>query len=232
MSDNIENYKEENLILYKRIIDAYKTINNSTVRIRLISLLERLVNDQSVQVVIEDISNLVGSEKSAKVVLQGLIILNRLLLSNEIEHSQYERIYSLVTTLLPSKSYNVQRHSLFTLSIIIKGSSKFNDASLICKYCYSQDARVRAQALNSLLMIGLRNIKYCPILYAQAKIALKDDYECVRRAAIIVVFEIGLHYPDIEIVSDNLNLRLIDDAFETICTALCDLSTHVSTVSN
>lgn len=67
---------------------------------------------------------------------------------------------------------------------------------LVSKFTDSQDARVRAQSFNSILTMGKRGVKLSPNLYSRVTAALKDDYECVRKEALPLIFEIGTKHSE------------------------------------
>lgn len=67
---------------------------------------------------------------------------------------------------------------------------------LISKFTDSQDARVRAQSFNSILTMGKRGVKLSPKLYGRVAAALKDDYECVRKEALPLIYEIGTQHSE------------------------------------
>lgn len=98
---------------------------------------------------------------------------------------------------LTSPSHNVQRHALLLLGAFTPlAEAERETLDLIGKYTDSQDSRVRAQAFRSILMMGHRNVTLTPSLYPRATGSLEDDYECVRREALQLVYELGIKHPN------------------------------------
>lgn len=94
-------------------------------------------------------------------------------------------------------SHNVQRHALLLLGAFTSlAEAERETLDLISKYTDSQDSRVRAQAFRSILMMGRRNVILTPSLYPRAISSLQDDYECVRREALQLVYELGIKHPN------------------------------------
>lgn len=97
---------------------------------------------------------------------------------------------------LTSSSHNVQRHALLLLGAFTLPNEDRETLDLVSKYTDSQDSRVRAQAFRSILMMGRRNVILNPSLYPRATSSLQDDYECVRREALQLVYELGIRHPN------------------------------------
>lgn len=106
------------------------------------------------------------------------------------------KIVILAKLHLTSPSHNVQRHALLLLGAFSLATEERETLDLVSKYTDSQDSRVRSQAFRSILMMGRRNIILTPSLYTRATSSLQDDYECVRREALQLVFELGIRHPD------------------------------------
>lgn len=107
------------------------------------------------------------------------------------------KIVNFAKSLLYAPSHNVQRHALLLLGAF----SQLDDAEkdildLVGQYTDSQDSRVRAQAFRSILMLGQRGVQLPPSLYPRAIKSLNDDYECVRKEALQLVYEIGIKHPE------------------------------------
>lgn len=107
------------------------------------------------------------------------------------------RIVQFAKLQLTSASHNVQRHALLLLGAYLQlREAEKESLDLISKYTDSQDSRVRAQAFTAILMLGKRGAFLSPSLYPRATQALKDDYECVRKEALQLVFEMGVKHPE------------------------------------
>lgn len=99
---------------------------------------------------------------------------------------------------LTNPSHNVQRHALLLLGAFLQlREAEKESLDLISKYTDSQDSRVRAQAFRSILILGDRGAFLPPSLYFRATQALKDDYECVRKEALQLVYELGVKHPEL-----------------------------------
>ncbi|XP_063695637.1 integrator complex subunit 4 isoform X2 [Culicoides brevitarsis] len=217
----------------RRLCELFRKDKESTVRIKVLSLLVDLVHDNNYDgnALIDDIMSLLKQETSAKVISQGLTVLMRLGKTLGTSCSQIPKMILFAKQKLLSPSHNVQRHALVLLGSFLPPDAEQENLNLVGKYTDSQDARVRAQAFSSMLALGQRGIDLTPNLYQRAVEALKDDYECVRKEALQLIFEIGVRHPEhlIKIEDSDQEIRLIDDAFGKVCIMLCDLSMHVRT---
>jgi integrator complex subunit 4 len=192
-----------------------------------------LEHDIDASAVLEDILIMIKSEESSKVICQAF---NSMLqighFCQQINQTLYNKMIDYAKQKLSSTNHNVQRHAL---SIIGPFASKEDAESelmmLVSYYMDSPDARTRAQAINSLLCMGKRSIELSQTLYSRVEKNLKDDYECVRREALQLTFEISQRHPEYLIkVQDSPNeIRLIDDAFAKVCSAISDLSIQIRT---
>lgn len=203
-------------------------------RIKILSLLGDLIyemTDVDVGTFIQDIIELLQKEKSSKVLSNGFSVLIRTGKVLSITHPQIPKLVAFGKAKLLSMSHNVQRHALLLLGTFMDTDKEQESLELVGKYTDSQDARVRAQAFSAMLALGQRGIHLTPALYPRAVDALRDDYECVRREALQLIYEIGLRHPEhsIRVGDSEQEIRLIDDAFGKVCSTLCDLSMHVRT---
>lgn len=182
---------------------------------------------------LEEILILVKSEESSKVINQAFTSLFRIGQSvqhHEIPQEILSRMFDFAKLKLSSTNHNVQRHAIQIIGAFVskKEASKQYMALVSC-YMDSSDARTRAQAINSILCMGTRSIYLPPSLYLRAEKALKDDYECGRKEALQLIFELSQRHPEflIKITDSQTEIRLIDDAFAKVCTAISDLSMQV-----
>lgn len=192
------NFRLESIL---QICNHYrKETESSAVRMKVLSLLsefclESCVTDSSS--VCEDIMLLLRLEKSPKVISQGLLTLYKIGNHQALPTQTLMKILSLARKHLTSPSHNVQRHGLLLLGAFkLDESEESETLDLISKYTDSQDSRVRAQAFRSILMMGRRNVLLPPSLYPRATGSLQDDYECVRREALQLVYELGVRHTD------------------------------------
>lgn len=108
------------------------------------------------------------------------------------------RIVLFAKQQLSNASHNVQRHALLLLGAFLQlREAEKESLDLISRYTDSQDSRVRAQAFQSILMLGERGAYLPPNLYFRALDALKDDYECVRIKALHLVSTLGMKHPEL-----------------------------------
>lgn len=182
----------------RRLCDQYRKDKESTVRIKILLLMGDLVQDTSYDgnILIEEIILLLKTEKSAKVISQGLCVLTRIGKLLGFNCTILPKLVAFAKAKLLSPSHNVQRHALLVLGTFLSSDTEQESLELVGKYTDSQDARVRAQAFSSILALGRRNVDLTPSLYPRAVEALKDDYECVRKEALQLIFEIAVTHPE------------------------------------
>lgn len=180
-----------------------------------------------------DIISLIKSEESSKVINQAFTSLFRIgqsVQQEAVHQTTLNKIVDFAKLKLSSTNHNVQRHAIQLIGAFARETEK-DLMTLVSFYMDSSDARTRAQAINSLLCMGTRNINLPPTLYSRAEKALKDDYECGRKEALQLIFELSQRHPEhlIKLSDSCQEIRLIDDAFAKICSAISDLSMHVRT---
>ncbi|PFX32501.1 integrator complex subunit 4-like [Stylophora pistillata] len=100
--------------------------------------------------------------------------------------------------------------------------------SLLASFAKDSDPRVRTSALQALLTLHDRGQKLDMAVYDQASLALNDDYEDVRMAAIKLVWVFSQADPErtVKLPSSD-EVRLVDDAFIKIWHMVNDLSMTV-----
>lgn len=170
------------------------------VRVKILYLLSDFVLEHGIDAcrLLEDILILVKTEESSKVICQSFISMLRIGQNgNNITQTLFNKIIEFAKQKLTSTNHNVQRHAI---SIIGAFASKEDGEkelmALISHYMDSPDARTRAQAINSLLCMGKRSIELSQALYSRVEKNLKDDYECVRKEALQLTFEISQRHPE------------------------------------
>lgn len=132
-----------------------------------------------------------------QVISQGLQSLLKIGEYQRLPASILMRIVLFAKLQLTNASHNVQRHALLLLGAYLQlREAEKESLDLISKYTDSQDSRVRAQAFSAILMLGKRGVFLNPGLYSRAIQALKDDYECVRKEALQLVYELGAKHPE------------------------------------
>lgn len=203
------------------------------VRVKILYLLSDFVSDHGIDAcgLLEDILILVKSEESSKVICQSFTSMLRIGQSGQhIPATHFNKIIDFAKLKLTSTNHNVQRNAIRVIGAFAsKEDSEKELMALISHYMDSPDARTRAQAINSILCMGKRSIDLSQALYSRVEKNLKDDYECVRREALQLTFEISQQHPEylIKISDTQTEIRLIDDAFAKICSAISDISLQI-----
>lgn len=203
-------------------------------RVKILYLFSDFVLDHGIDasLIIDEILLLLKGEESSKVINQAFTSLLRIGQSSnqeQVPQSVLSKIVEVAKLRLTSINHNVQRHAIQ----LIGAFSSIDEAekelmAMISHYMDSSDARVRAQSMNSLLCMGSRSIQLPASLYSRAEKALKDDYECGRREALQLIYELSQRHPECLIRLDSqTEVRLIDDAFGKICSAISDLSMQI-----
>lgn len=205
------------------------------VRVKILYLFSDFVLDHGIDasLITDEILMMMKGEESSKVINQAFTSLLRIgQLSDKedkVPQSTLNKVVEVAKLRLASINHNVQRHAIQLIGAFAsKEDAEKELMALISHYMDSPDARVRAQAMNSLLCMGSRSIQLPASLYSRADKALKDDYECGRREALQLIYELSQRHPDYLIRLDSqTEVRLIDDAFGKICSAISDLSMQI-----
>ncbi|XP_011201893.2 integrator complex subunit 4 [Bactrocera dorsalis] len=222
-----------------RLMEIYRQERDgdTTVRVKILGLLADFSEVRVPEVINALVDGIIGvlkQERSQKVIAQGLYSLHKIGTKNLklLPSTHVTKIAHFAQQQLTSDSHHTHKYALMVLSAFVT----LNDArkgvmELIGHYADSQDSGVRAQALRSILCLGERGATLSPTLYQRAVEAMKDDYECVRKEALQLVFQLGISHPDHIITGgeDDEEMRLIDAAFGKVCGALCDLSIQIRT---
>lgn len=200
ISDNLENCDDSDIKeCVKKLVDYFKKEPESAVRVKIISLFSEFAANLNIDgaYLVDEIQVLLKTEKSTKVITQFLYSLYKIGQCQQLPTTHIAKIVYLAKNQLNSSSHNIQRHSLLILGAFTSLSEAEKETlDLIAQYTDSQDSRVRAQAFRSILMLGLRGVALSPSLFNRATAALRDDYECVRKEALQLVFELGTKYPE------------------------------------
>lgn len=207
------------------------------VRVKILYLFSDFVLDHGIDasLLMNEIILLIKSEESSKVINQAFTSLFRIgqsIQQQAVPQATLSKIVEFAKLKLTSTNHNVQRHAIQLIGAFTsKEEAEKEFMTLISFYMDSSDARTRAQAINSLLCMGTRGIDLPPTLYTRAEKALKDDYECGRKEALQLIFELGQRHPEhlIKLSDSHTEIRLIDDAFAKICSSISDLSMQIRT---
>lgn len=198
ISDALQYTDEDISESLPKLSEHFRREQQSAVRVKVLALLSECITETSgldESLLIDEIILLIKAEKSAKVISQGLHSLYKIGNHLHLSPAVLTKIDATAKLQLLSHSHNIQKHALLLLGAF----APINDVetlSLVGKYTDSQDSRVRAQAFRSILMLGSRGVPLTPSLYARAIESLNDDYECVRKEALQLVFELGVRHPE------------------------------------
>ena len=201
ISDALQYTNEEDMQeSMQKISEHFRREQESAVRVKILALFSEFSQESCAienAVLVDEIINLLGVEKSPKVISQGLHSLFKIGEQQPLANAVLIKMVNFARNQLKSQSHNVQRHALLLLGAFSALKDAENETlDLIGKYTDSQDSRVRAQAFRSILTLGRRDVFLTPTLYPRAIESLKDDYECVRREALQLVYELGIKHPE------------------------------------
>ncbi|KAH8362416.1 hypothetical protein KR200_006623 [Drosophila serrata] len=210
--------------------------SDTSIRVKLLELLSGLgcegSTEQAVTLIIDHFIYLLRRESSQKVLAQGMMCLYRIgqRRKSMVPLAYNTQVAHLAKEQLRSGSTHTQKNAMLVIGrFATKMEGERHYVWKLAFYIDSQDSGVRAQALHALLSLGERGSQLPAVLYKRAVEAMKDDYECVRKEALRLVFMLGNRHPDYIIPSDRQqdDLRMIDAAFSKVCEALCDLSLQI-----
>uniref|UniRef100_A0A1B0D7Z6 Integrator complex subunit 4 n=1 Tax=Phlebotomus papatasi TaxID=29031 RepID=A0A1B0D7Z6_PHLPP len=230
ISDALQFEEPEMTEAVRKLSEHYKREQESAVRVKILALFGDFAAETCYDgtLLADEVLGLLKSETSPKVICQGLHSLHKIGVSQSLPPIHVTKVVLAARNSLTSQSHNVQRHALLLLGafVSVEDNSVDEEVELIGRYTDSQDSRVRAQAFRSILTLGSRGVDLTPKLYSRATDALKDDYECVRKEALQLVYELGIRHPEhmILVPDSDMEMRLVDAAFGNVCSAMCDLS--------
>lgn len=213
ISDSLSSFVDEETIMdsIRKLNDHYKRETESAVRVKVLALISEFATDSAASIntsssgggnvdctaLIEEIIMLLRNESSPKVISQGLYSIYKIGETQPLANIILTKVVALAKQQLCAASLNVQRHALLLLGAFAPiADAETEILTLVAQYTDSQDSRVRAQAFRSILMLGQRGVLLTPSLYARATKSLKDDYECVRKEALQLVYELGIKHPE------------------------------------
>lgn len=199
ISDNLNNGFDDISEIIRKLSEHFKRETESAVRVKLLSLFGDFAIDSTIDGIflIDELILLLKNETSPKVISQGLQSLHKIGEHQKLPPPILVRIVFFAKQQLKNASHNVQRNALHLLGRFLQlREAEKESLEMIGKYTDSQDSRVRAQAFRSILKLGQRGVILPPRLYFRAVDSLKDDYECVRKEALQLVYEIGMKHPE------------------------------------
>lgn len=226
--------------------DRFYETSDSVVKIKVISLLMRVGSLPGVNLhaLVEDLTQLLNTDdenrriESHKVrseIFHALLHLGKLCID---EGKTMRHIEKTALQHLNDTHTSVRCRCLSLIGCLTQGSvhspswtdlyAKGGVQSLLASYSKDSDPRVRTSALQALLTLHERGHVLDMAVYEQASLALDDDFEDVRLAAIKLIWVFSLADPErlVKLPSSD-DARLIDDAFIKICHMVNDLSMNV-----
>lgn len=210
--------------------------DNSSFRIKILSIFadcSKNLDNRIGTILIDDIILLLRNESSSKVISNGLYTLYKIGNAQEnIPSSQNTKIVLYAQKQLTSNSQGCQKQALLVLGYFANLlEAEKGILRIISHYTDSADSGVRAQAIRSLLTLGKRGAYLPASLFERGIRSLQDDYECVRKEALYLIFELGVKHSEyiISNKADDTALRLVDAAFGKLCGTLSDVAMPIRT---
>ncbi|CAG9769751.1 unnamed protein product [Ceutorhynchus assimilis] len=221
----------------KKLSEHFKNEAESAVRVKILMILSDIGRENPAESanIIEETIMLIKNDHSHKVLAQGMKTILKLgKLVTDTVSGFHQKLVEVAKNYLKDANHAVKCRCL---EIIGSYSPLCTDQDKlfhhISSYFNNDDARVRSQAFQTIILLYDRGFKVNPSIYVYVSDALKDDYEVVRSVALKLIWILGNAYPDNEIVVPGsvLEIRLIDDAFGKICNGVTDLSMQVRTLA-
>ncbi|KAI9583405.1 hypothetical protein GQX74_005153 [Glossina fuscipes] len=189
----------------KKLLELFQQERDgdTTIRVKILRLLADLAVVRTAEVV-NALIDVLKHEKSQKVIAQGLSSLHKI--GAQLASTHVTKIAHFAQQQLISESHHTQKNASLVLSAFVAlRDAKKGVIDTVGHYADSQDS-------------------------VRAVDTLEDDYECVRKEALRLVFQLGVCHTDYMIScsnNDGEEIGLIDAAFSKLCGALCDLSTQI-----
>ncbi|KAJ8918318.1 hypothetical protein NQ315_008011 [Exocentrus adspersus] len=222
----------------RKLGEHFKNESESAVRVKILSLLFDLGREPNADIalVIDEAISLLKSDKSHKVIAQGMntvLKLGKLIPESSVIH---QKLVDVAKQYLKDVSHAVKCKCLEIIGAHFPLSTEEETEKLlhlISSYFNNEDARVRSAAFSTIITLHGRGFKINPKIYVDVCEALKDDYEIVRHMVLQLIWLLGNAYPENEILlpGSEHEIRLIDDAFAKICNGVTDLSMQVRTLA-
>ncbi|XP_050295660.1 integrator complex subunit 4 [Anthonomus grandis grandis] len=221
----------------KKLSDHFKIEAESAARVKILMLLSDIGQEQPSEAanIIEETIILIKNDHSHKVICQGMktiLKLGKLV----TEQSFHQKLVEIAKNYLKDANHSVKCRCLEIIGThtpLCTGEEADKLLHLISSYFNNDDARVRSQAFQTVIILYNRGFKINPNIYVYVSDALKDDYEIVRSVALRLIWILGNTYPENEIIVESSihEIRLIDDAFGKVCNGVTDLSMQVRTLA-
>ncbi|XP_026764664.2 integrator complex subunit 4 [Galleria mellonella] len=227
----------------KKLSEHFQSEEESVVRVKILWLFCDIGLEcpgANLNNLIDETIHLIKNETSHKVIAQGIATLLKLGAKLSDDKILMTRLVGVAKDNLKDTSHQVKCRCLQLISELYpiypesdRTMEMVAESDAIVKllgdYSYAEDARVRCEAFQSLLTLHERGQTLSANLYDQVCTALSDDYEIVREVALKLVWVLGNKYPENTIVlkDGETTMRLVDDAFVRICSAVNDLCMQV-----
>ncbi|XP_018574117.1 integrator complex subunit 4 [Anoplophora glabripennis] len=240
ISDNFDVEAGDIADFVKKLSEHFRNESESAVRVKILSLLSDLGHEPNADValIIDETISLLKSDKSHKVIAQGMntiLKLGKLIPDNVSPFHQ--KLVEVGKLYLKDVSHAVKCKCLEIIGGHFPLCTEDDTEKLlhlVSSYFNNDDARVRSQAFSTVITLHERGFKINPKIYIDVCEALKDDYEIVRHVVLKLIWLLGNTYPENEILlpGSEHEIRLIDDAFGKICNGVTDLSMQVRTLAS
>ncbi|XP_013148418.1 PREDICTED: integrator complex subunit 4 [Papilio polytes] len=227
----------------KKLSEHFQSEEESVVRVKILWLFCDIGLEcpgANLNNLIEETIHLIKNETSHKVIAQGIATLLKLGTKLNDDKILMMRLVNVAKDNLKDTSHSVKCRCLQLISElypIYPESDRTKDMTteadaivkLLGDYSNAEDARVRCEAFQSLLTLHERGQTLNASLYEHVCESLSDDYEIVREVALKLLWLLGNKYPEntITLPDGETTMRLVDDAFVRICSAVNDLCMQV-----
>ncbi|XP_045542049.1 integrator complex subunit 4 [Papilio machaon] len=227
----------------KKLSEHFQSEEESVVRVKILWLFCDIGLEcpgANLNSLIEETIHLIKNETSHKVIAQGVATLLKLGTKLNDDKILMMRLVNVAKDNLKDTSHSVKCRCLQLISElypIYPKSDRTQDMTteadaivkLLGDYSNAEDARVRCEAFQSLLTLHERGQTLNASLYEHVCESLSDDYEIVREVALKLLWLLGNKYPEntITLPDGETTMRLVDDAFVRICSAVNDLCMQV-----
>ncbi|XP_061382651.1 integrator complex subunit 4 isoform X1 [Danaus plexippus] len=231
----------------KKLSEHFQSEEESVVRVKILWLFCDIGLEcpgANLNNLIDETIHLIKNETSHKVIAQGIATLLKLGTKLSDDKILMMRLVSVARDNLKDTSHQVKCKCLQLISELYpiypesdRTVEMTAEADTIVKllgdYSNAEDARVRCEAFQSLLTLHERGQTLSASLYEPVCAALSDDYEIVREVALKLVWLLGNKYPEnsVTLQDGETTIRLVDDAFIRICSAVNDLCMQVRALS-
>ncbi|VVC88671.1 unnamed protein product, partial [Leptidea sinapis] len=231
----------------KKLSEHFQSEEESVVRVKILWLYCDIGLEcpgANLNNLIEETIHLIKNETSHKVIAQGIATLIKLGSRLSEDKTLMNRLVAVARDNLKDTSHQVKCRCLQLISELYpicpeadRTAEMTAEADIIVKllsdYSNAEDARVRCEAFKSLLVLHERGLTLSAQIYEHVCAALSDDYEIVREVALKLVWLLGNKYPEntITLQDGETTMRLADDAFVRICSAVNDLCMQVRALS-